>query len=120
MAPHKAIAHVSHVPEEYVLEELELKDMWTVQDYARVNNYEFVLGLKQVDPELENMWNKPGSLPTPCMQLPGVTCITPVVVLSTLCSASTSTCTPQACLGECAHLSGCAGNDMPVGWVQPG
>jgi hypothetical protein len=45
MAPHKAIAHVSHVPEEYVLEELELKDMWTVQDYARVNNYEFVHSL---------------------------------------------------------------------------
>ena len=31
-----------------------------LQDYARVNNYEFVLGIKQVDPQLENMWNKPG------------------------------------------------------------
>lgn len=25
-----------------------------------MNGYEFVLGIKQVDPELENMWNKPG------------------------------------------------------------
>lgn len=31
-----------------------------LQDYARVNGYDFVLGIKQVDPQLENMWNKPG------------------------------------------------------------
>ena len=39
--------------------------MQCVQDYARVNGYEFVLGIKQVDPQLENMWNKPGIPVTP-------------------------------------------------------
>ena len=33
-----------------------------LQDYARVNGYDFVLGIKQVDPQLENMWNKPGRM----------------------------------------------------------
>ena len=32
----------------------------SVQDYARLHGYDFVLGIKQVDPQLENMWNKPG------------------------------------------------------------
>jgi len=43
----------------------ELREAWFVQDYARINNYEFVLGIRQLDPELENMWNKPGNTPAP-------------------------------------------------------
>lgn len=31
-----------------------------VQDYARLHGMEFVLGMEQADPRLENMWNKPG------------------------------------------------------------
>ena len=32
-----------------------------MQDYARLHGYEFVLGTQQVDPKLENMWNKLGA-----------------------------------------------------------
>ena len=39
--------------------------MFVPQDYGRLHGYDFVLGIEQADPQLENMWNKLGEPTAP-------------------------------------------------------